>query len=99
MIDIPAILAQLQQHYDAGGQLPCFREDVHRLWEEPATVPPQRKREDGSYAYSAESPKLRYAGIGANRAGCRSRAFRTRSEMPGTIYHHHHPARICSRPI
>ncbi|KPQ29187.1 MAG: AMP nucleosidase Amn, partial [Porphyrobacter sp. HL-46] len=76
MIDIPAILAQLQQHYDAA--VSALREDVIAFGKN-GTVPPQRKREDGSYAYPQIT--MRYAGIGAPRD--RSRAF-GRLEMPGT---------------
>ena len=62
MIDIPGILAQLQQHYDEAVR--SLRDDVIAYGRD-GTIPPQRKREDGSYAYPQLT--LRYAGIGAPR--------------------------------
>ena len=76
MIDIPSILAQLQQHYDQS--VHTLRDDVIAFGRA-GTIPPQRKREDGSYSYPQIT--LRYAGIGAPID--RSRAF-GRLEMPGT---------------
>lgn len=76
MIDIPSILAQLQQHYDDAVR--SLRDDVIAFGRD-GTIPPHRKREDGSYAYPQIT--LRYAGVGAPRD--RSRAF-GRLEMPGT---------------
>ncbi|PKP65082.1 MAG: AMP nucleosidase [Alphaproteobacteria bacterium HGW-Alphaproteobacteria-7] len=76
MIDIPSILAQLQQHYDQSVR--TLRDDVIAFGRA-GTIPPQRKREDGSYSYPQIT--LRYAGIGAPID--RSRAF-GRLEMPGT---------------
>ncbi|MET4132255.1 AMP nucleosidase [Porphyrobacter sp. MBR-155] len=76
MIDIPSILAQLQQHYDQSVR--TLRDDVIAFGRA-GTIPPQRKREDGSYSYPQIT--LRYAGIGAPVD--RSRAF-GRLEMPGT---------------
>ncbi|MBA3863378.1 MAG: AMP nucleosidase [Alphaproteobacteria bacterium HGW-Alphaproteobacteria-9] len=76
MIDIPSILAQLQQHYDEAVR--TLRDDVIAFGRA-GTIPPQRKREDGSYSYPQIT--LRYAGIGAPID--RSRAF-GRLEMPGT---------------
>ncbi|PKP89125.1 MAG: AMP nucleosidase, partial [Alphaproteobacteria bacterium HGW-Alphaproteobacteria-14] len=76
MINIPSILAQLQQHYDDA--VHTLRDDVIAFGRA-GTIPPQRKREDGSYSYPQVT--LRYAGIGAPID--RSRAF-GRLEMPGT---------------
>ncbi len=76
MIDIPTILAQLQQHYDAA--VSALREDVIAFGKS-GTLPPQRKREDGSYSYPQIT--LRYGGNGSPQD--RSRAF-GRLEMPGT---------------
>ncbi|MBU2586875.1 MAG: AMP nucleosidase [Alphaproteobacteria bacterium] len=76
MIDIPSILAQLQQHYNEAVR--TLRDDVIAFGRA-GTIPPQRKREDGSYSYPQIT--LRYAGIGAPID--RSRAF-GRLEMPGT---------------
>ncbi|MDZ4139410.1 MAG: AMP nucleosidase [Erythrobacter sp.] len=76
MIDIPSILAQLQQHYDESVR--TLRDDVIAFGRA-GTIPPQRKRENGSYSYPQIT--LRYAGIGAPID--RSRAF-GRLEMPGT---------------
>ncbi|MDT8279103.1 MAG: AMP nucleosidase [Erythrobacter sp.] len=76
MIDIPSILAQLQQHHNEAVR--TLRDDVIAFGRA-GTIPPQRKREDGSYSYPQIT--LRYAGIGAPID--RSRAF-GRLEMPGT---------------
>ena len=76
MIDIPAILAQLQQHYDDAVR--TLRDDVIAFGRD-GTMPAPQRREDGSYAYPQIT--LTYAGVGAPRD--RSRAF-GRLEMPGT---------------
>ncbi|MFN7159442.1 MAG: AMP nucleosidase, partial [Erythrobacter cryptus] len=76
MIDIPAILAQLQEHYDEAVR--NLREDVIAFGRD-GTLPPPSRREDGSYAYPQIT--LHYGGIGAPRD--RSRAF-GRLEAPGT---------------
>ncbi|TAD71451.1 MAG: AMP nucleosidase, partial [Sphingomonadales bacterium] len=76
MIDIPSILAQLQQHYDDAVR--TLRDDVIAFGRE-GTLPDPAKRADGSYAYPQIT--LRYNGVGAPLD--RSRAF-GRLEMPGT---------------
>jgi AMP nucleosidase len=76
MIDIPAILTELQKHYDDAVR--TLRADVIAFGRD-GTVPPPARRADGSYAYPQIT--LHYAGIGAQRD--RSRAF-GRLEMPGT---------------
>jgi Bacterial AMP nucleoside phosphorylase N-terminus. len=77
MIDIPNILAQLQQHYDDAVR--ALRDDVIAYGKN-GTIPPHRKREDGSYAYPQIT--LRYSGTGSSPQD-RSRAF-GRLELPGT---------------
>jgi AMP nucleosidase len=76
MISTPKILEELQRHYDDA--VATLRADVIAFGRE-GEIPPQRKREDGSYAY----PQLilHYAGNGGSTD--RSRAF-GRLEMPGT---------------
>ena len=64
MIDIPAILAQLQQHYD--NAVRSLRDDVIAFGRD-GTIPPPHKREDRSYAYPQII--LRYAGVGAAGLG------------------------------
>ncbi|MEM7664255.1 MAG: AMP nucleosidase [Pseudomonadota bacterium] len=76
MTPISHILEQLQQQYDDA--VTTLREDVIAYGRDGA-VPPQRKREDGSYAYP--SLTLRYSGVGEPLD--RSRAF-GRLELPGT---------------
>jgi AMP nucleosidase len=76
MIDIPAILSQLQQHYDDAVR--TLRDDVIAFGKS-GTLPDPAKRADGSYAYPQIT--LRYAGVGEQRD--RSRAF-GRLESPGT---------------
>ncbi|MEM9500844.1 MAG: AMP nucleosidase [Pseudomonadota bacterium] len=76
MISIPMILEQLQQHHDDA--VATLRNDVIAFGSD-GTIPPQRKREDGSYAYP--SLTLRYSGVGEPLD--RSRAF-GRLELPGT---------------
>lgn len=80
MINIPQILEQLQSHYtDAVATL---RADVIAFGQN-GTIPPQRKREDGSYAYPQIT--LHYSGEGAagGNLSDRSRAF-GRLEETGT---------------
>ena len=76
MIDIPGILAALQQHYDDAVR--TLRDDVIAFGTS-GTVPAAAKRTDGSYAYPQLT--LRYNGIGKGQD--RPRAF-GRLEMPGT---------------
>jgi AMP nucleosidase len=76
MISIPKVLEELQRHYDEA--VATLRADVIAYGREGA-IPPQRKREDGSYTYPQLT--LHYAGNGG--AGDRSRAF-GRLELPGT---------------
>jgi AMP nucleosidase len=76
MIDIPAILADLQHHYDEAVR--TLRDDVIAFGRD-GTVPDPAKRTNGSYAYPQIT--LRYNGIGAPRD--RSRAF-GRLEAPGS---------------
>jgi len=76
MIDIPAILAELQHHYDDAVR--TLRDDVIAFGKN-GTLPAPSKRADGSYAYPQIT--LHYAGIGESRD--RSRAF-GRLETPGT---------------
>ncbi|MEO0589936.1 MAG: AMP nucleosidase [Pseudomonadota bacterium] len=80
MIDIPNILEQLQSHYAEA--VATLRADVIAFGRD-GTVPPQRKREDGSYSYPQIT--LHYAGAGAagNALSDRSRAF-GRLEQTGT---------------
>jgi AMP nucleosidase len=76
MTPIPTILKRLQEEYDDA--VATLRADVIAYGQK-GTLPPRRKREDGSYAY----PKLTltYSGIGEPKD--RSRAF-GRLEIPGT---------------
>lgn len=76
MIDIPAILAELQHHYDDAVR--TLRDDVIAFGKN-GTLPAPSKRADGSYAYPQIT--LHYAGVGESRD--RSRAF-GRLETPGT---------------
>ncbi len=76
MTPIPKILEQLQQHYDQA--VNALREDVIAFGRD-GTIPPERKRHDGSYAYPQLT--LHYSGIGDPQD--RSRAF-GRLEMVGT---------------
>jgi AMP nucleosidase len=75
MIKTQHILEQLQQHYDDA--VATLRADVISYGQSGA-IPPQRKREDGSYAYP--SLTLKYSGVGD--PSDRSRAF-GRLENPG----------------
>jgi len=76
MISIPSILEQLQQHYESA--VSDLRADVIAFGKD-GTLPPDRKREDGSYAYPQLT--LHYSGNGDPKD--RSRAF-GRLEQPGT---------------
>ena len=76
MTPIPQILEQLQQTYDEA--VSTLREDVIAFGRD-GTVPPQRKREDGSYAY----PQLTLHYSGVSEIKDRSRAF-GRLETTGT---------------
>jgi AMP nucleosidase len=76
MIDIPAILRELQQHYDDAVR--TLRDDVIAFGRD-GTLPDPARRTDGSYAYPQIT--VRYAGGGA--PGDRARAF-GRLELPGT---------------
>jgi len=76
MTPIPQILEQLQEHY--ADAVATLRADVIEFGKI-GTVPPERKRKDGSYAYPQLT--LHYSGIGEPKD--RSRAF-GRLEMPGT---------------
>ncbi|MEM6856474.1 MAG: AMP nucleosidase [Pseudomonadota bacterium] len=80
MIDIPNVLEQLQSHYAEA--VATLRADVIAFGRD-GTIPPQRKREDGSYSYPQLS--LHYAGAGAagDELSDRSRAF-GRLEQVGT---------------
>lgn len=62
MINIPKILEQLQKHYDEA--VKTLRDDVIAYGKN-GTIPPQRKREDGSYAY----PQLTLHYTGESAAG------------------------------
>ena len=76
MTPISQILEQLQQTYDEA--VSTLREDVIAFGRD-GTLPPQRKREDGSYAY----PELTLHYSGVSEIKDRSRAF-GRLETPGT---------------
>ncbi len=76
MKPISEILEEIQQTYDAA--VAALREDVIAFGRD-GTVPPQRRREDGTYAYPQLT--LRYSGVG--EVMDRSRAF-GRLELPGT---------------
>ncbi len=76
MTPISEILEQLQQHYSDA--VSTLRADVI-AYGQSGTVPPKRKREDGSYAYPQLT--LHYSGVGEPLD--RSRAF-GRLEMAGT---------------
>lgn len=76
MIETAKIIEELQRHYAEA--IAALRADVMAFGRDGA-IPPQRKREDGSYAYPQLT--LHYAGNG--RSSDRSRSF-GRLEMPGT---------------
>lgn len=76
MTPIPTILEQLQQHFEDA--VSTLRADVIAFGRN-GTVPPERKRHDGSYAYPQLT--LHYSGVGEPKD--RSRAF-GRLELPGT---------------
>ncbi len=76
MTPISQILEQLQQTYDEA--VSTLRKDVIAFGRD-GTVPPLRKREDGSYAY----PQLTLHYSGKSEIKDRSRAF-GRLETPGT---------------
>ena len=76
MTPIPTILEQLQKHYDDA--VATLRADVIEFGKN-GTIPPERKRQDGSYAYPQLT--LHYSGVGDPKD--RSRAF-GRLELPGT---------------
>ncbi|MEO1730687.1 MAG: AMP nucleosidase [Pseudomonadota bacterium] len=80
MINIPNILEQLQSHYSDA--VATLRADVIAFGRDGA-IPPQHKREDGSYAYPQVT--LHYTGADAADGAIsdRSRAF-GRLEQPGT---------------
>ncbi len=80
MINISEILDQLRSQY--ADAVATLRSDVIAFGRD-GTVPPQRKREDGSYAYPQLT--LRYSGAPASEGKIydRSRAF-GRLEQPGT---------------
>jgi len=80
MINIPHILEELQSHYSAA--VTELREDIIAYGRD-RTIPPARKRQDGSYAYPQIT--LHYEGEGAGGAEPtdRSRAF-GRLEQAGT---------------
>jgi len=80
MTPIPSILEQLHQHYSDA--VKTLREDVIAFGRD-GTIPPSRKREDGSYAYPELT--LRYSGRDSTGgdADDRIRAF-GRLEMAGT---------------
>lgn len=80
MTPIPQILEQLQQHYDQA--VATLRDDVIAYGRN-GTIPPERKRQDGSYAYPQLT--LHYSGKGSDSDVPldRSRAF-GRLEMEGT---------------
>ena len=77
MTPIPEILDQLQRVYDEA--VATLREDVIAFGRD-GTVPPQRKRTDGSYGY----PQLTLHYSGGGEVKDRSRAF-GRLETPGTF--------------
>ena len=77
MTPIPDILDQLQRVYDEA--VATLREDVIAFGRD-GTVPPQRKRTDGSYGY----PQLTLHYSGGGEVKDRSRAF-GRLETPGTF--------------
>ena len=76
MTPIPTILEQLHKHYDDA--VATLRADVIEFGKN-GTIPPERKRQDGSYAYPQLT--LHYSGVGDPKD--RSRAF-GRLELPGT---------------
>ncbi len=76
MTPIADILEQLQSHYEDA--VATLRADVIAFGQN-GTVPPKRKREDGSYAY----PELTLHYSGNGNPVDRSRAF-GRLEIPGT---------------
>ncbi len=76
MTPIATILEQLHQHYEEA--VATLRADVI-AYGQSGTIPPARKREDGSYSYPQLT--LKYSGVGEPKD--RSRAF-GRLEMPGT---------------
>lgn len=76
MIQTAKIIEELQRHYAEA--IAALRADVMAFGRD-GTIPPQRKREDGSYAYPQLT--LHYAGNG--KSSDRSRSF-GRLEVPGT---------------
>ncbi|MEE4288565.1 MAG: AMP nucleosidase [Erythrobacter sp.] len=78
MINIPHVLEELQSHY--ADAVATLRRDVIAFGRD-GTVPPARKRQDGSYAYPQLT--LHYSGAGAADLSDRSRAF-GRLEQVGT---------------
>lgn len=76
MIETAKIIEELQRHYNEA--IATLRADVIAFGRDGA-VPPQRKREDGSYAY----PQLTLHYAGSGNSSDRSRAF-GRLEVPGT---------------
>ena len=80
MTPIADILAQLQNHYDDA--VGALRDDVIAFGRD-GTVPPQRKREDGSYAYPQLTLHYNGAGASGGSVSDRSRAF-GRLEQTGT---------------
>ena len=84
MISIPSILEELQRHYDQAVR--DLRADVIAFGKD-GTLPPERKRTDGSYAYPQLT--LHYSGVGDPKDRSSSRAPTPRLA----------PAPTCSRPI
>ena len=80
MTPIPTILEQLQQHY--ADAVATLRDDVIAFGRD-GTIPPERKRHDGSYAYPQLTLHYSGAGIEGGDPMDRSRAF-GRLELPGT---------------
>ncbi|BDW82867.1 AMP nucleosidase [Erythrobacter sp. Dej080120_24] len=80
MTPIPTILEQLQQHY--ADAVATLREDVIAFGRD-GTIPPERKRHDGSYAYPQLTLHYSGAGVGGGDPQDRSRAF-GRLDLPGT---------------
>ncbi len=76
MIQTAKIIEELQRHYAEA--IAALRADVMAFGRD-GIIPPQRKREDGSYAYPQLT--LHYAGNG--KSSDRSRSF-GRLEVPGT---------------
>jgi AMP nucleosidase len=80
MINIPHILEQLRTHYDDA--VASLRDDVIAFGRD-RSIPPQRKREDGSYAYPHLTLHYGGAGTAGGDLSDRSRAF-GRLEQTGT---------------